>query len=127
MVTTTFAYFRLGLQIEGIGRSGVPVPPEQLAAMLAAERPPPKELAFLRRLCLARDAGALLVVVCAYRHRVDTPTTLFVPRGALLPPIFEAELVEDTAHNERAAANTAALASEWAAFVVDDDHKRRLL
>lgn len=106
----TFAYFRLGLLIEGVGRRR-PASPKQLLAALDDERPSTKELVFLRRLCRARDAGALLTVVCSWR---PAPTPVFVGNGALfLPTVLEEELDDDVAHNIRVAAHAAALAEQW--------------
>ena len=76
-----------------------------------SERPTLKELVFLRRLCRARDAGALLTVVCSWR---PAPTPVFVAEGKLvLPTVLEEELDDDVAHNLRAAAHSAALAEHW--------------
>jgi HEAT repeat protein len=105
-----YAYFRLGLYIDGADGARPPIAPAALAEAIERLRPSVKELIFLRRLCRSRNDGALLAVVSAF-GRVATLRAL--------PVLLEHELDDDGAHNARARCN----AERLTAVVVE--HQQR--
>lgn len=99
-----FAYFRLGLLIEGAPEiNRAPITPARFHGALLAERPTVHELAFLVKLCSA-CAVALLPVLRAYMTP-ERHTTFIVS----LVPDDEPPLDDDAAHNARVQRNTDAL------------------